>query len=252
MIDDINMAVLHATYKIEQQQQKGNYTIGTCWLVKVAGEANDAKIALVTAYHVLDMMKETHATIVLRIFDENGKWQKMPMQFQIREQNGNALWLTHPERDIATLWIEVPNYIKEHALDINLLADEKSIKNLNIGLGDELLALGYPKGLAANGYGFPILRSGRVSSYPIIPILEFPSFLMDFSVFAGNSGGPVYIDFNENNKKKNKAKSLIMGIIAQQVNHENERLEIGIVLHASFVRDLLMELLQDDIDDNLV
>lgn len=248
----MNMKVLHATYKIEQQQAKGNYMIGTCWLVKVAGEAGDAKIALVTAFHVFDLMKETHATISLRLMDENGKWFKEQVKIQIRDENGNGLWLRHPERDIAALWVNFPQFIKDRALDFNLLADEKSLKQIDIGLGDELLALGYPKGLAANGYGFPILRSGKVSSYPIVPIIEFPSFLMDFSVFAGNSGGPVYVVYDENNKKKNKAKQLIMGIIAQQVSLDDERLEIGIVLHASFVRDLLMELLQDDHDFDLV
>ena len=56
-----------------------------------------------------------------------------------------------------------------------------------------MMALGFPRGLAANAAGFPILRSGRVASYPIAPAKIFPTFLLDFSVFPGNSGGPVFM-----------------------------------------------------------
>ena len=241
----MNIAVLHATYKIEQQQQKGNVIIGTCWLVKLMSNDESRKVALVTAFHVFELMKENEAIISFRRSDENGKWFKEPVTIKTRAENGQGLWLRHPERDIAVMWVDVPQFVKDKALDFNLLADEKSLKSLDLGLGDELLALGFPKGLAANGYGFPILRSGKVASYPILPIIDFPSYLMDFSVFAGNSGGPVYISQDEGNKKKSKPKQMITGIIAQQVNLDDERLEIGIVLHSSFVRDLLMELLQD-------
>ena len=56
-----------------------------------------------------------------------------------------------------------------------------------------MMTLGFPRGLAANAAGFPILRAGRVASYPVAPARIFPTFLLDFSVFPGNSGGPVFM-----------------------------------------------------------
>ena len=47
--------------------------------------------------------------------------------------------------------------------------------------------------VSADAAGFPILRSGRVASYPLAPASVFPTFLMDFSVFPGNSGGAVFM-----------------------------------------------------------
>ena len=56
-----------------------------------------------------------------------------------------------------------------------------------------MMALGFPRGLAANQAGFPILRSGRVASFPVAPAKSFPTVLLDFTVFPGNSGGPVFM-----------------------------------------------------------
>src|SRR4030095_9983299 len=71
------------------------------------------------------------------------------------------------------------------------LAADDTFTKYRVGAGDEMMALGFPRGLAANQAGFPILRSGRVASYPVAPAKIFPTFLLDFSVFPGNSGGPV-------------------------------------------------------------
>jgi hypothetical protein len=62
-----------------------------------------------------------------------------------------------------------------------------------------MCCLGFPFGVEANEYGFPILRSGRVASYPLVPTDKNISFLLDFQVYRGNSGGPVYfIESNRN------------------------------------------------------
>ncbi|MBP8305097.1 MAG: hypothetical protein KBE04_13335 [Phycisphaerae bacterium] len=73
-----------------------------------------------------------------------------------------------------------------------MLATDDRIAEWEIHPGDELLCLGFPYGLEANPAGFPILRSGKIASFPIIPSKETKSFLYDFEVFWGNSGGPVY------------------------------------------------------------
>jgi len=67
-----------------------------------------------------------------------------------------------------------------------------SLKSYGIHPGDEVTCDGFP--LYAEGpFGFPILRDGRVASYPILPTADTKTFLLDFPVFPGNSGGPAYI-----------------------------------------------------------
>ncbi len=249
MQNDLNMTMLGATFKLEQPQKSGMSIVGTGWLVRVTGEGQEAKIALVTAFHVFDQMKEQNVKVHWRRVDENGKWHREPTEIRIRDENGAQLWLTHPERDIATLWVNPPEQCRENSIPFEALADEKSLKAFEVSIGDELLALGYPRGLSANDIGFAILRSGRVASYPIWPVKDFPTFLMDFSVFTGNSGGPVYMS-ERLRKRASQSKvdeaHFVAGILTQQVNLNNERLEIGIVVHSAFVRDLLTELLEDD------
>lgn len=255
MNDNLNLKILNATYKIEQGQETGNIVSGTVWIVRLSQAGEFARYALVTASHVLDMMKKQNAIISWRKIDDNQKWVKEPSEFRIRDDNNHPLWLTHPERDIAVIWIDPPNFAKQNAIEFDLLADEKTIKKYNLNLGDEIITLGFPRGLPANGLGFAILRSGRVASYPVWPVRDFPSFLVDLTIFPGNSGGPAYVveKVNKNGKFGNEEHaSFVVGLIAKQVNLNDESLEIGLVIHSSFIRDILLELLSDYHDDAIV
>jgi S1-C subfamily serine protease len=71
------------------------------------------------------------------------------------------------------------------------LIDDQKLSEFEIHPGDELNVLGYPLGFGNVG-DFPVLRSGKIASYPLVPTSENPFFLPDFRVFQGNSGGPVY------------------------------------------------------------
>ena len=96
-----------------------------------------------------------------------------------------------------------------------------------------MMALGFPQGLSANEAGFPILRSGRVASYPLAPSAAFPTFLLDFRVFPGNSGGPVYRSGGPGGDDG----QFIAGMLTQQVELSGQSLDIGIVTEARFIRE---------------
>jgi hypothetical protein len=126
----------------------------------------------------------------------------------------------------------------------------------------QLSCVGYPLGLEANDAGFPILRTGVVASYPLTPINDFPTFMYNFDVFGGNSGGPVYIYSLSRAYGRSvhfEALAKIMGIVVEEVSHidveesirgnitETVReqkvtkipLAISIVVQAQFVKDLI-------------
>lgn len=44
---------------------------------------------------------------------------------------------------------------------------------------------------------FPILRSGRIASYPVWPSTLAKTFLYDIPIYGGNSGGPVFFDYRK-------------------------------------------------------
>ncbi len=104
------------------------------------------------------------------------------------------------------------------------------------------MALGFPRGLAANQAGFPILRSGHVASFPVAPAKIFPTFLLDFAVFPGNSGGPVFMAQQARRRigvTDDQPAEFIAGLLTQQVELNSERLEIGIVTHAQYIRETI-------------
>ena len=102
------------------------------------------------------------------------------------------------------------------------------------------MTLGFPQGLSANPAGFPILRSGRVASYPLGPSTAYPTFLLDFRVFPGNSGGPVWLDESQTPGIPDDQKGrFVAGLLTQQVEKGDQNLGIGIVTQAQFIRDTL-------------
>lgn len=248
MTIDLNMALMRATFKLEQRQGDGISTVGTGWLVRLPGAAYGGgkdQVALVTAAHVFDRMKFAEATIHWRREDDAGRWYRESKPLVIRDAALGPKWTRHASRDIAVMLVTPPDQPRAHAIDFDLLANDTVFRDFDMRPGDEVLALGYPRGIAANELGFPILRSGRVASFPLWPSEAFPTFLMDFAVFAGNSGGPVYMA--DRSRKRAGATDFheaqfIAGMLVQQVTLTDERLEIGIVLHATFVREALLGL----------
>ncbi len=244
---DLNLALMRATYKLEQVQADGARVVGTGWLVRLSADRgeNPPPCALVTARHVFDRMRKPEATVHWRQLGADGAWTREARPLAVRTPDLAPLYIEHGQRDIAVMPVTPPDYAEAAAIDITMLADVDTFAINDIRPGDEVLCLGYPKGITANDAGFPILRSGRIASYPLSPPTQYPTFLMDFAVFAGNSGGPVYMS----EQARRRAGSLefenaqfIAGMLAQQVVLTEERLEIGIVIHAMYVREALQKL----------
>ncbi|HUH10834.1 MAG TPA: serine protease, partial [Brevundimonas sp.] len=151
------------------------------------------------------------------------------------------LWTQHPERDVAVMEVAAPAAFAQAAIPLGWLADENTFDRWRVGPGDELMALGYPHGLSANKAGFPILRLGRISSWPLTPIRHFPIFLLDFAVSQGNSGGPVFwtpaVDRLPGAPTPDHP--YIAGVLVQEVQGGGEGLELGVVAHAQYVREAI-------------
>jgi hypothetical protein len=179
-------------------------------------------------------MKATEARIGFRSIDRDGSWTYTPAELPIRENTGAPLWTRHPRQDIAAITIQAPPAFARAAIPESYLVADDAWVERNLTAGDELLVLGYPRGLAANAAGFPILRAGRVASFPIASSRS-PTFLLDFSVFPGNSGGPVFLTSRLAKTSDGEARSTIAGMLIQQVELDRERLEIGIVIHAKYI-----------------
>lgn len=245
MAVDLSVDLIKATVQLEQPLADGSRTVGTGFLIADAAPDGKPRVILITAAHVFEQMPSMTARIGYRVQGSDSVWRYDPEALKIRDGD-HPLWVKHPTRDVAAMVVEAPEEFVRAAIPLNYLAKDDTFSALNLGPGDEMMALGFPRGLSANSAGFPILRSGRVASYPLTPSTDFPTFLLDFAVFPGNSGGPVFMAQVSRrrpgpNDRQNDSQDVqfIAGVLTQQVELSGERLEIGIVTHAKFIRETL-------------
>ena len=234
---------MQSTVQVEQQLPDGRHTIGTGFLINDPTPDGKPRTVLVTARHVFDRMPGASANIGFRVQGKDGGWTFKPQAVRIRS-TGHEFFVHHPTRDVVAIAIDAPKEFAQAAIPVAWLAGSDTFTKYGVGPGDEMMVLGYPQGLSANTAGFPILRSGRVAS-PIEPGTISPTFLLDFRVFPGNSGGPVFIsqaDHRRPGADQSQDVQFIAGMLTQQVELNDVRLEIGIVTDAEFIRETIAEL----------
>jgi hypothetical protein len=83
----------------------------------------------------------------------------------------------------------MPTAFKASLLPFGLLATDELLRKYELHPGDELFCLGYPLFTSAD-HGFPILRSGKIASYPLVPAKQHKNWLFDFRVFKGKAVDP--------------------------------------------------------------
>ncbi len=246
---EINTTLMRSTFKIAD-----NDSSGTAFILGKP-QASDPKkgyFVLVTAAHVLTGMKGEQATLSLRS-KQAENFTKLP--YAVRIRNGSQpLWTTHPATDIAVMYVSLPNNADCTVISTDLLATDEIMRKFELHPGDRLSCLGYPLGAESNDAGFPILRSGYIASFPLMPAATIKSFLFDFNIFAGNSGGPVF--FVDSNRVYGGSTNIgtvqfLMGLISEQrvVNEqvkslnelrlETHRLGLANVIHAALIREAL-------------
>lgn len=242
---------MESTCKISGQGSLGTgFVIGT----PVKNDPTKAFYTLITADHVVRNVQGDKVILTFRKKNQDDTWSRLEISVQIR--NGNEeLWKKHPTMDVAAMFIRLPKDVVTKFLTTKDLMDDSKLKEYEIHPGLELFCLGYPFGAEANTQGFPILRSGRIASYPLTPTKDIKTFLFDFTVFRGNSGGPVY--FFERDPLYGGTIHMgdaiygVMGLVVQERNitqkieelYEKREtvtpLQLGEVIHAIFIKELI-------------
>jgi S1-C subfamily serine protease len=247
---EINTVLMESTIKIE-----GPNSLGTGFIVgrPILDAPGRSRFTLVTAAHVLEDIKGEIATLHMREKTE-GKWNKVRLTVKIRD--GKApLYVRHKEADVAAMYVSAPkNMINEGILGTQLLMDDDDLRQFEVHPGDEIFALGFPLGLEANEAGFPVLRSGKIASYPLLPTRQVKTFLFDFRVFKGNSGGPVYFFDSGRVYAKKMHRGVIrfiMGLVSKEAlvtekikslyvtREENYQLGLAEVVHSSLIKETI-------------
>jgi hypothetical protein len=246
---DLNVILMQNTFLVVgPTKTPGLSTLGTVFLLlrpfagQPAKEYMSGRVVLVTAAHVFEEMSGDTATILLRT-QRGEQWTIQAARFSIRH-SGQALWKKQPDADVAVMYVNFPLPLAV-IVPTSLLADDEVLRKTGVVPGVDLNILGFPLGTTSNDAGFPILRTGVISSYPLLPTASTKSFLVDFRVFKGNSGGPVYYSRPE---PKGSAflccpPQFIMGLVSKEKSvdmpYSQLQLSLGEIVHASIIKSTI-------------
>jgi len=111
---------------------------------------------------------------------------------------GTARWFGHaePSIDVATIPINF-QVLLEHGIKVRAFLSDVHVAEraaaVQIGLteGDGVFTLGFPLGLVGEERNFVIVRQGCIARIRDALAGTSKEFLVDMSIFPGNSGGPV-------------------------------------------------------------
>lgn len=249
---DLNVILMQNTFLVAgPTKTPGLSTFGTAFLLLRAFVVQPDKghisgrTVLVTAAHVFEEMSGDTATILLRIH-QGERWIIQPARFSIRH-NGQPLWKKQADADVAVMYVKFPGNVLSMTTIVptSLLADDEVLRNTGVVPGVDLNILGFPLSTASNDAGFPILRTGVIASYPLLPTAFTKSFLVDFRVFKGNSGGPVY--YSRPEPKGSTViccpPQFIMGLVSKEKSvdmpYSQLQLSLGEIVHASIIKSTI-------------
>ncbi|MCX6899915.1 MAG: serine protease [Verrucomicrobia bacterium] len=251
--------LMRSTFKLQgPTTTQGRQSVGTVFIL-AQPDPTDSKMnhyVMVTAAHVLEHIRGEKATLFLRTVKEDG-FERLQHTITIREKE-KPLWTRHPEADVAAMRVALPKNADLKLVSTQLLATDELLERYRIGPGEELMVLGYPRATEANAAGFPILRSGRIAGYPLTPTAKTKTFPLDFQVFQGNSGGPVFLyapNRAYDEKGRPRTVQCVMGLVSNEkailektkapngeTTTKKQSLGIGGIVHASFIREVLNRL----------
>jgi Trypsin-like peptidase domain len=258
---EFNTVLMESTFKImgakrvtpETKVEPGKVEVafGTMFVVGKPSRIRTgvAYNVLVTAAHVLESIEGDTAIIVLRKKNADGTFQRFLKEIKIRERN-RPLYTSHPEVDIAVTYLPLPKDTPITLVPTSYLATDKTYEEYEIHPGDQLFCLGYPLFGESSEAGFPILRSGRIASYPLVPAKRVKRILYDFHIYEGNSGGPVYMSESgrvykhEFHLRENTR--FVVGLVSKQLSSipelGSQRLELAEVVPAEFILEMINSL----------
>ena len=246
---DIGSGLMRATFKIE-----GPGSTGTAFVVGRPTQSDPKRAwnVLVTAAHVLENIKGDEAVLHCRKKQGN-TYERSPITIQIRKK-GKALWTKHREADVAVMYLPLPPDVDLYLIGTGTFITDNEIKQFEVHPGDRLFALGFPFGAEGNEFGFPILRSGSIASFPVTRAEGGDTFLFDFEVYRGNSGGPVFL-FEENasygGSMHVEGYHGIIGIVSQgktinekmhslfKTSTEQHPINVAVIVHASLIKEAI-------------
>ena len=159
--------------------------IATCFLCSKKIESKGRYHFLVTNKHVFDGEKELY----VRLYNNNTK-EYESLKATLQNENGNILYSTHQNADVATVIIQAGDLLRAGftwtGFDVDTgMMSSKDYYEAGGSVGARVFMLGFPMGLVDIYKNDPICRGGYIARE------ENDGYLLDIQNFPGNSGSPI-------------------------------------------------------------
>jgi S1-C subfamily serine protease len=179
---------------------------------------------LVTNRHVFN----DRDSVSLRFNTDDGK--KKSFNQSLKLPDGNLSWLAHPNPlvDLALLSIN-SDVLKKNNIQPIFITEEmfgysKDFESINISVGDDVYAIGFPMGIAGEEQNYPCVKAGLISRIDKEIIESKKAFIIDSSIFPGNSGGPVILKPTIISLSDSKAavKPFLIGVVSGYIPYSEQ------------------------------
>jgi hypothetical protein len=173
-------------------------TIGTGFFIaldygdRAPSGAVNHRLFLVTNRHIASGREDP----LIRVNRRDGAAQRVRLALG---GNEGRTWAPHPDArvDVAVVLVNARALI-DAGLDLGYFRPTDAVfvsamKALDIGPGQELFVLGFPMGMSGVERNYVIARGGIIARFDDEILAASRTFLIDASVFPGNSGGPVIV-----------------------------------------------------------
>jgi S1-C subfamily serine protease len=157
--------------------------------------SNSYSVFLVTNKHVLDGLGKLYLK-----FNSASDHSSKDYPVDLVAKNGRKMWVghPHPEVDVAVLMINaamLKQELRKYAFfqsDAHVFATDQ-LKSEGVSEGDGVFVLGFPMGMVNPERQYVICRVGIVARIRDLMDGKATDYLVDATVFPGNSGGPVIL-----------------------------------------------------------
>lgn len=203
--------------------------IGTGFLVDF-----NQKTYLITNKHVIDNLEDLYLVFTgseiidnryLRINNSNSNYHK-------------TYYHNNDDVDVAMIEIYEKLLLYSETSKIKISTQTLKIselKNKSYREGTEILVLGHPMNISKLNNYYPVVRGGIISQISNLfeNNYEIKTILLDAFTFPGNSGGPVFISYNN--------VDYLIGIVSSYVSPEGKNVGITNIFAFDHILEMLIQ-----------
>lgn len=194
--------LLYSTTRIEANLPGGRTSVGTGFFMAFMPDPdNRDRIfpALITNRHVIE--GATSGRILLHEANVKSDGTRQPSGARVYSEvaDFSRAWVSHPNPDIDLAGAPLGKILQDFErmgrplffmqIGENLIPPQDLLMRLKVI--EDVVMVGYPRGLADEAHGFPLFRHGYTASHPGIDFDARPLGALDIALVHGSSGSPV-------------------------------------------------------------